>query len=139
LQLTFNRMEFDPKTFVDVAYFQHKVSDTVPVSMILVGERNLGNVASVVPLAKRKAMNAIVKYLVVGLGVYQGLEFLLEEGIWDMTGKLGVFSSRMRHGMGLLRRAPAYKLTLGRDTALNSATLMEFIRQHADERMQRRK
>jgi hypothetical protein len=127
-QRTFNRMEFDPKTFVDVDFFRHKLSDTVPVSMILVGERNLGDISGIVPLPRTKAFKALIKYLVVGLGVYQGLEFLLEQGIMDMTSRLGVFSSRMRNGLSLLRRAPAYKLILGRDTEKNSATLMEFIR-----------
>ncbi|HEX6573773.1 MAG TPA: hypothetical protein VF042_02290 [Gemmatimonadaceae bacterium] len=128
-QRTFNRMEFDPKTFVDIDFFRHKLSESVPVSMIFVGERNLGAVSGVTRLARRAAMTAILKYLIVGLGVYQGLEFLLEEGIWDMRRKLGMFTSRSRNGMSLLRRAPAYKLTLGRDTMLNSTTLMEFIRQ----------
>jgi hypothetical protein len=127
-QRTFNRMEFDPKTFVDVDFFRHKLSDTVPVSMILVGERNLGDVSGIVPLSRLKAFKALIKYLVVGLGVYQGLEFLLEQGIMDMTSRLGVFSSRLRNGFALLRRAPAYKLILGRDTEKNSAMLMKFIR-----------
>jgi hypothetical protein len=127
-QRTYNRMEFDPKTFVDLDFFRHKLSESVPVSMILVGERNLGNASGVVPLSHSQAMKAVMKYLVVGLGVYQGLEFLLERGIMDLTGKFGTVSSRMRNGMTLLRRAPAYKLVLGRDTARNSAVLMEFIR-----------
>jgi hypothetical protein len=127
-QRTYNRMEFDPKTFVDIDFFRHKLSDAVPVSMILVGERNLGDASGVVPLPRRQAMKAVMKYLVVGLGVYQGLEFLLERGIMDLTGKFGTVSSRMRNGVTLLRRAPAYKLVLGRDTAKNSAALMEFIR-----------
>jgi hypothetical protein len=133
-QRTFNRMEFDPKTFVDVDFFRHKVSDSVPVSMILVGERNLGEISGVVPLSRPQAMKALIKYLVVGLGVYQGLEFLLEQGIWDIRSKLGVFASRMWNGWGLVRRAPAYKLILGRDTAKNSRALMEFIRNNGNNR-----
>lgn len=128
LQRTFNRMEFDPKTFVDVDFFRHKLSATVPVSMILVGERNLGDVSGIVPLSRLKAFKALIKYLIVGLGVYQGLEFLLEQGIWDMTGRIGTFVSRTRNSITIIMRAPAYKLILGRDTAKNSAALMEFIR-----------
>ena len=127
-QRTYNRMEFDPKTFVDIDFFRHKLSSPVPVTMILVGERNLGDASGVVPLSRRQTMKAVMKYLVVGLGVYQGLEFLLERGIMDLSGKLGTVASRMRNGIALMRRAPAYKLILGRDTARNSAALMEFIR-----------
>jgi hypothetical protein len=128
LQRTFNRMEFDPKTFVDIDYFRHKLSAAVPISMILVGERNLGDVSGIVQLSRPKAFKALIKYLIVGLGVYQGLEFLLESGIMDMTSRVGTVASRTRNGIALLRRAPAYKLILGRDTEKNSATLMEFIR-----------
>jgi len=127
-QRTYNRMEFDPKTFVDIDFFRHKIGETVPVSMIFVGHRNLGDVSAIEPLSGRNTFNALLKYLIVGLGVYQGLEFLLEEGIWDMTGKLGVFASRTRNGLALMRKARAYKLVLGRDQARNAETLMKFVR-----------
>lgn len=128
-QRTFDRMEFDPKTFVDIDFFRHRIGESVPVSMIFVGERNLGNVSRVEPLSARSTFNALLKYLIVGLGVYQGLEFLLEEGIWDMSGKLGVFASRTRNGMALMHRARAYKLVLGRDQQRNAETLMKFVRE----------
>ena len=69
-----------------------------------------------------------MKYLVVGLGVYQGLEFLLERGVWEMAGKGGVAASRLRNGVRLLSRAPAFKFVLGRDPERNSRTLIEFVR-----------
>jgi hypothetical protein len=129
---TLNRMEFDPKTFVDVDFFRHKVSGPVDVGLVLVGERNLGNTSSITPLPRRRAMNAVVKYLVVGLGVYQGLEFLLERGLRDMSGKRGVVLSRFLHGVALVRRARSWKFVLGRDTQRNTQVLIEFIRQQYD-------
>ena len=128
-QRTFDRMEFEAKTFVDVDFFRHRLGETVPVSMIFVGERNLGDISRIEPLSTRATFNALLKYLIVGLGVYQGLEFLLEEGIWDMTGKLGVFASRTRNGLSLMRRARAFKLVLGRDQEKNAETLMKFVRE----------
>lgn len=133
-QRTFERMEFDAKTFVDVDFYRHRVGETLPVSMIFVGERNLGDVSRIEPLSNRATLKALIKYLIVGLGVYQGLEFLLEEGIWDMTGKLGVFASRTRNGLVLMKRARAYKLVLGRDPQRNAATLMQFVRESAGSR-----
>ena len=126
---TLNRMEFDPKTFVDVEFFRHKVSEPVDVSLVLIGERNSGSGSSITPLSRRSAMNGVIKYLVVGLGVYQGLEFLLERGLGDMLSKRGVVLSRLRNGVALLRRASSWKFVLGRDTALNTQTLIAFIRQ----------
>jgi hypothetical protein len=132
LQRTFDRMEFDRKTFVDVDFFRHRIGSPVPVSMILVGERNLGDVSRIEPLSKRATFNALLKYLIVGLGVYQGLEFLLEKGILDMSGKLGVFTSRARNGAALVRNARAWKIVLGRDQQKNAATLMKFVRESSD-------
>lgn len=125
---TLQRMEFDPKTFVDLEFFQHKLSKAVEPALVLVGQRNLGEVSEIVPLSRLRALEAVVKYLVVGLGVYQGLEFLLERGVWEMAGKGGVAASRLRNGVRLLARAPAFKFVLGRDTERNSRTLIEFVR-----------
>jgi len=126
-QRTLKRMEFDPKTFVDLEFFRHRLSAPVDASLILVGERNLGDESAITPLSSRGTFKALVKYLVVGLGVYQGLEFLLERGLWEMIGKTGVAISRARNGLSLMSKARAYKFILGRDTAKNSRTLIEFI------------
>jgi hypothetical protein len=125
---TLKRMEFEPKTFVDLEFFQHKLSEAVDPALILVGQRNLGQVSEIVPLPRARALKAVVKHLVVGLGVYQGLEFLLERGIWEMAGKGGVAASRLRNGVRLLSRAPAFEFVLGRDPERNARTLIEFVR-----------
>jgi hypothetical protein len=129
---TLKRMEFDPKTFVDLSFFAHKLSGPVGASLLLVGERNLGMESMVVPISRRRAAKALIKYLIVGLGVYQGLEFLLERGLWEMTGKVGVAASRARNGVVLMRKTHAYKLVLGRDREKNSRTLIEFIQRQYD-------
>lgn len=128
LQRRLQRMEFEPKTFVDLAFFEHRLSAAVDVGVILVGERNLGNASAIVPISKRATLDALMKYLVVGLGVYQGLEFMLERGLWEMAGKAGVAASRLRNGVRLMFKAPAYKFVLGRDMAKNTGTFIDFTR-----------
>ena len=54
---------------------------------ILVGQRNLGDVSAIVPLASRVAARTLVNNMVIGLGVYQGVEFLLERGWGEVLGK----------------------------------------------------
>jgi len=127
---TVSRMEFDPKTLIDLAYFGDRVGTSVPPSLVLVGERNTGDVCRIERLGAREVMNALVKNMVVGLGVYQGLEFLLERGPWEVAGKAGLAASRFRNALQLTRRAPAYRFVMGRDRARNAATLLEFIRSH---------
>ena len=125
-------MEFEPKTLIDIEYFKDRVGKTARPGFILVGERNLGNVSEIVPLARRRAFKAMVKYMVVGLGVYQGMEFLLERGLWELLGQGGVAASRLYNSLSLLARAPAYRFILGRDTEKNCHTLLNFIQQRYD-------
>ncbi|MGH7806576.1 MAG: hypothetical protein ACRENT_00615 [Thermodesulfobacteriota bacterium] len=125
------RMEFDPKTLIDIEYFRDRLGKEVEPGMILVGERHLGEVSEIIPLARHRGFNALLKYMIVGLGVYQGMEFLLERGIWELLGKGGVAASRLYNSLRLLSRAPAYRFVLGRNTKKNFQTLLQFIRQKA--------
>ncbi|MGH7791303.1 MAG: hypothetical protein ACREOB_03205, partial [Thermodesulfobacteriota bacterium] len=126
---TMRRMEFDPKTLIDIEYFRDRLGKEVEPGIILVGERHLGEVSEIIPLARHRGFNALLKYMIVGLGVYQGMEFLLERGIWELLGKGGVAASRLYNSLRLLSRAPAYRFVLGRNTKKNFQTLLEFIRQ----------
>ena len=126
---TVNRMEFDPKTLIDIEYFKDRLGATVEANFIFVGERNLGDVSEIVPLARHRAFKAMVKYMIVGLGVYQGLEFLLERGLWELVGKTGVVASRFYNSLSLLAQAATYRFVLGRNTEKNCDTFVEFIRQ----------
>lgn len=124
---TVTRMEFDPKTLIDVTYFQDRWSASAPPGAILVGARNAGMVSEIRPLSRRKVFHALLKYQIVGLGIYQGLEFLLERGTGELWGKGGMAFSRLRAALALMRRAPGYKFTLGRDRQKNVETLLEFL------------
>ena len=129
---TVNRMEFDPKTLIDIEYFKDRLSEAVDPGLILVGERNLGDVSEIVPLARHRAFKALVKYVIVGLGVYQGLEFLLERGLWEVLGNGGVVASRLYNSLRLLARAPAYRFVLGRSTEKNCQTFIDFLHERYD-------
>jgi hypothetical protein len=128
---TKRRMEFDPKTLIDIGYFQDRLAASgrpVEPGLILVGQRNLGQETDIVPLSRAGALKALVKYMVVGLGVYQGLEFLLERGIGDLAGKGGTVASRLYNATRLVSRAPAYRFVLGRNIRQNTERLLEFLR-----------
>jgi len=128
---TKRRMEFDPKTLIDISYFQDRLAAPgrpVEPGLILVGQRNLGPETDIVPLSRAGTLKALVKYMVVGLGVYQGLEFLLERGIGDLAGKGGTVASRLYNASRLVSRAPAYRFILGRNIRQNTERLLEFLR-----------
>jgi hypothetical protein len=124
---TMSRMEFDPKTLIDIEYFRDRLGSETAPRLLLVGQRNLGDASAVEPMRRAAALRALVSNLVVGLGVYQGLEFLLERGAWELAGKAGVVASRLRASLALLRRVRAYRFVMGRDIDRNIATLVAFL------------
>jgi hypothetical protein len=126
---TVQRMEFDPKTLIDIEYFHDRLGKEVEPGFILVGERNLGEVSEIIPLARHQALKALVKYMVVGLGIYQGIEFILERGLWELLGKGGVAASRFYNSLRFIVRVSAFRFVLGRNTKKNCQTLVDFIRQ----------
>ena len=64
---------------------------------------------------------------VVGLGLFQGLEFMLRRSPFEILGKSAVAWSRFRVARKLFRRSEVYRLVLGRDSARNAETVFEFV------------
>lgn len=124
------RMEFDPKTLVDLDYFQPRLeTEAFWPRYLLVGQRTLGSGTAIRPLAALRAWHALITNMVVGIGIYQGLEFLLERGSWEVFSRLGLVASRLRNAWQLLKRAEAWQIQLGRDVERNSDRLIRFLNQ----------
>jgi hypothetical protein len=128
---TVKRMEFDPKTLIDIDYFAGRIGHPVEPGLILVGERNLGDISEIRPVSRFQASKALVKYMIVGLGIYQGLEFLLERSVLEAFGKLGIAASRTHNGLRLLSRSRAFRFIMGRNTLKNIRTLLEFVQKES--------
>ena len=129
---TMKRMEFDPKTLIDIEYFRDRLGTETPPAYLLVGKRNLGEISEIVPLGRLRTFQALLNNMIVGLGVYQGLEFLLERGIWELVSKLGVVISRTYNSLLLLRSTKAYRFILGRDMDRNIQTVLTFLEKNVD-------
>jgi hypothetical protein len=122
------RMEFHPKLVLDLEAFAHRVvTHSVPLTHIVVGHRSLGTDARLEPGSRRAAASALLREAVVGLGVYQGLEFLLQHGWRDAFGKAGIGATRVRCCASALRRADPWMLTVGRDRERNWEALSPLL------------
>jgi hypothetical protein len=84
--------------------------------------------ASLEPLARRTAAGAMFREAVVGVGVYQGMEFVLQRGMRDVAGKAGIAASRAACCAAGLRGARVWRLTLGRDHDANWEALSALLR-----------
>jgi hypothetical protein len=67
----------------------------------------------------------MVPHSIVGLGLFQGLEYILERSTGELIGKLGVGWSRARNAHQLVRRSHNYVLHMGRDPEQNAALILE--------------
>jgi hypothetical protein len=57
--------------------------------------------------------------VVIGVGIYQGMEFVLQRGVADIPAKAGVAAIRARCAAAAVRRARVWRLWVGRDHQRN--------------------
>jgi hypothetical protein len=123
-----DRMEFHPKLVLDLEAFADRVeSQRQPLRHLVIGRRSLGTHASLDPMPRRRAVSTLVREAVVGVGIYQGMEFVLQHGMRDVGGKLGVAASRATCCSRALGRAKVWQLTVGRDHARNWDALAPLL------------
>jgi hypothetical protein len=124
-----SRMEFEPKHLIDLAAFDGKLeAQSLPPGPLIVGLRHSGKTASVEPLSKFSLLKALTRDLVIGIGIYQGVEFLFQNKLHGLLRHGLVTASRIRGALALCRRGHPYVFRMGRDIALNTETLDRFIR-----------
>jgi hypothetical protein len=123
------RLEYAAQVAVEVAAFSDRVAARpVPLRHLVVGRRSLGREARLEPVARAAAVGPLLREAVVGVGVYQGLEFLLQQ---RLSGTLALSArgvSRLRCCAAGLARAQVWRLTLGRDRERNWRALAPLLR-----------
>jgi hypothetical protein len=120
-----DRMEFGPKYLVNYSYFAERVSAQAEPGMLLIGRRTLSTRGRLEEVGYRTAMSAMIPHSIVGLGLFQGLEYILERSTGELIGKVGVAWSRARNAHQLVRRSHNYVLHMGRDPEQNAALILE--------------
>jgi hypothetical protein len=121
-------MEFDPKTLIDIQYYRDKIGKPCKIESILLGERWLSGPSSICPTSQHNGIKAFIKNSVVGLGLYQGVEFVLERTPLEIFGKTNIAFSRFRNSLKVLRKAQVYRFSMGPDIKQTEETLLKFIR-----------
>lgn len=130
-QRTIDRMEFGPKILVNHSYFADRVAAQARPGLVFLGKRSLDMDCRIRPVNMSVAMRSMVANCVVGLGLFQGMEFIFQRSRWELANKARVAGSRLRNSWRLLRRSKNYELLLGRDQKRNARTLLDFAREHA--------
>jgi hypothetical protein len=66
--------------------------------------------------------------MVIGVGLYQGMEFILQHGMGDVVHKFGTAAMRGACAAAVLRRVRVWRLVLGRDHERNWDALSALVR-----------
>jgi hypothetical protein len=66
----------------------------------------------------------------IGLGLFQGLEFVLRSSAIELASKAWIGVSRLRNARRLFHRSLVYRLVLGRDPVQNGQAVIDFVREH---------
>jgi len=126
------RMEFGPKLLVSYSHFADKVSRQAKPCLLLLGRRSLGKSCTVQRAGKVAALRAMAANCVVGMGLFQGMEFVFTRGAGELFRKSAVAASRLRASLALIARSQTYYLTLGRDPEENARVTRELLVQAAE-------
>ena len=123
-----DRIEGHTKLAFEVHGFADRVeSEPQPLRHIVIGQRSLGTEPRLERLPRRAAAGTLLREVVVGVGIYQGMEFLLQRGLRDVAGKSGLFTGRAVACSAALARAHVWRLTLGREHARNWELLRTLL------------
>jgi hypothetical protein len=125
---TMRRRNREPKTLLDIDYFQDRIASETTPDVLIVGARRNGTDSWIEPISARKALPVLMANLVFGLGLPQVVEFLLRGGSADAVSKFTIVRYRMAAVISLLRRAKCYRLALGRDTAMAGEAVMSVLK-----------
>ena len=120
-----DRMEFGPKYLVNYSYFAGRVDAVAEPGLLLIGRRTLSKRGRLEDASYGTMMASMVPHSIVGLGLFQGLEYILERSTGELLGKIGIVSSRARNAHQLTRRSMNYVLHMGRNPEQNAQMIVD--------------
>jgi hypothetical protein len=125
---TINRMEFGPKVLVHHDMFRNRVTPRARPGIVFLGYRSLASGCRIEPARSGESWRSMIANCAVGLGLFQGLEFVLRSSPWELASKTRTGWSRLANARKLFRRSEVYRLILGRNPAENARVVTEFVR-----------
>jgi hypothetical protein len=120
------RMEFGPKYLVNYSYFQDRVAASAEPGLVLIGARTPASVCRIDEVGRLAGLRACIANCVVGVGLFQGLEFILRSSGWELVMQTRLGLSRLLNCSRMLRRSRVCRVHLGRDPELNARTVLDF-------------
>ena len=124
-----DRMEFGIKYFIDCAYWDAQIERRHLTNCVLFfTQRVLNGTATVTPISKFPVFKALIRDAVIGIGLYQGVEFLFSHSSLEVFSKFRLLVKRLRLAVKLIRASHTYQLTLSNNIQENARVLKAFIK-----------
>ncbi len=124
---TVNLMRIGTKILVDVDYFADKIDGACQPGIILLGKRTLGLESRIEPASKLSALREFIGNAVIGMGLHQGIEYLIGVSTRETLSKTGLAFSRLYNSLKVIRHSKVYRFMIGHDTDKNCQVLLRFL------------
>ena len=111
----------------------HRITPRAEPGIVFLGYRSLADGCRIEPVRTGEAYRSMIANCVVGLGLFQGLEFVVRSSLWELGGKSRIGWSRLSNARKLFKRSGVYRLILGRNTTANVRVVTEFVRNRLGE------
>lgn len=123
-----DRMEFGTKYLIDADYWADRIERRDLRRIVLVAtQRVLNGDPTIAPMTRTAMFRVLVRDAVLGIGLYQGLEFLVQRRSLELARKLPALARRALLAARLARRAETFCLRANRDPAATRATVQRFL------------
>jgi hypothetical protein len=122
-----DRMEFGLKYFIDVRYWESRLERRALEDVIYMAARRvLNGTPSIRAIPKHRVLKSLLRDSIIGVGLYQGLEFMFSHSVWGNARQLATLARRALVAWKMLRRAQTYEFVLSGDVDENRRVLGEF-------------
>jgi len=123
-----DRMEFGKKYFIDIDYWSDKLEKRKLNKKVFLIAKRLMNGAPYIEKASRyDALTNLLGSAVIGLGLYQGMEFVFNNSPWELFKRFPVFLKRLMAALKFALTTDSYQIYLCRDSTENIRILTNFV------------
>jgi len=126
----FPREEFGPKYLIDIDFFKNRISacQAYPAGVVILGRRVLGQEPRIIPAGKYAAYRQFVKDCVIGMGLYQGIEYIFQKSPLEIISRVPYLWSRSLNAGRLISRAKIFEFLITNDRQKNTLVFNDFLR-----------
>jgi hypothetical protein len=123
-----DRMEYGRKYFVDTEHWVGRLEKReLDKKIYFVAERLMNGDPYMEKTSGYGAFISLIGSAVIGLGLYQGMEFVFSNKPKEIISIIPVFFRRLISAVKFSLRTESYKIYLSRDTAKNMNVLVDFL------------